>query len=175
MYYQVTGLNKVPSETLKKMFYVFITKLSNVVNIPDAAIKKTNELMNSVVGSNNMQLEENEEHLDSKNIDKALSEELDDIPDSDSIDDMVTDSEIEKISETAMTTYDTKKELLDTKDNPKAELTKKLDLLKKHKVISKTKFDNLHTALANQTKMTIDLPGKGETKLTENYLQLNQY
>lgn len=163
----VTGLNKVPSETLKKMFYVFITKLSNVVNIPDAAIKKTNELMNSVVGSNNMQLEENEEHLDSKNIDKALSEELDDIPDSDSIDDMVTDSEIEKISETAMTTYDTKKELLDTKDNPKAELTKKLDLLKKHKVISKTKFDNLHTALANQTKMTIDLPGKGETKLTD--------
>ena len=164
----ITTLNKVPAETLKKMFYVFITKLSNVVTIPDdIVVKKVNGTVSNIAANNNMQLEEDEDHLDSKNIDRALSEELDDIPASDSIDDMVTDSEIEKIAETGMTTYSTKKELLGTKDNVKEELTKKLNLLKKYKIISKAKFDSLQESLENQTKISIDIPGKGPVKLTD--------
>jgi len=154
----ITKLNKVKTDTLKKMFFIYINKLLNTKNVEV-------ELNNNMV-SNDYQLEDDEKH----DLDKLIDNNLDDVDEENNIEkivnDNISDSELEKA--TLLTKeYKTVDEVLkDTHDGYSDNLSR-LEMLKSNKLITTAKYNSLKESLDKQKNVKIDIPGMGKVTLKE--------
>lgn len=149
----VTKLNKLPTEKLIKLFYVFINKLikATEVAVIDNSFKGTSKISDTIVVDNDIEVDETK--------DISMLDEVTNDYNMDDIDDIVADIDIDKVI-TDEDEYSSIDNILKEKPSIKEENIKNIKKLLDSKLISKAKYDTLIADLENQDSIKVEIDGK---------------
>ena len=172
-------LEKYPARTVRKLFYIFISKLiSNSATVDKDTGTKHNDLLKGSISNitdytkdvdlvnevdvNNILKNELVESLD-----RDISNVNDDDVHHEEVEALITSSDIKSVIELDMVTYNHIKELLDEDIKQHKTVMKNIEKLKEVKLITKNKYDKLVETIDSQDNTMISLPGKKPVMLKE--------
>jgi len=161
-------VTKYPASTVRKMFYVYISKF--ITNKGKSEYEIINNNDENLDNFNADTYDDNDmKSLSDKEIDEHVNKSL--VDPSTKIDNgietMITSSEVNDIIDDDDNTYSTIDDVIKENISPESLVSSNIDKLLENKLISKNKATKLKNTLSNQSIMNINIPGKKNIKLTE--------